>query len=251
MPGTYQVGSPDGPGTREALALSEDRDAALPATARERGPRLSPLPVRATRGHARRRRQDHQRVARATRPHRTVPAPATSSAAAARDERHAARVADNVRDWFGVATARGRGRDRRCEAPDARRRGNVRRCAPAPAGRRSRLEPVAGQPTKVSTSCSIRDLDPSRRPRPVRAIGHTPQPAIVEMIARDLDAKQSGGFGSLANHDQLTREQLLALCAMRQELAGTWAGCRPWSSGWCRPARPSTSRSIARRATRT
>nr|MDQ3370175.1 hypothetical protein [Myxococcota bacterium] len=63
-------------------------------------------------------------------------------------------------------------------------------------------------------------LDPARRRILLSRIHHTPQPELVTLIAEDLEARGSSGFGSLAAHEQLTRDQLLELAAVRPELRG-------------------------------
>ncbi len=66
-------------------------------------------------------------------------------------------------------------------------------------------------------------IDPQRRRVLLARIGHTPHPALVELIADDLDVRGSGGFGSLAVHAQLTRAQLEQL-AERRPAVRTHAG---------------------------
>lgn len=62
------------------------------------------------------------------------------------------------------------------------------------------------------------NLDPTRRRVLLQRIGHTPQPELVGLVADDLALKNSGGFGSLPVHEQLTRDQLLALAGRIPEL---------------------------------
>src|SRR5690606_21095407 len=52
-----------------------------------------------------------------------------------------------------------------------------------------------------------RGLDPARRRVLLSRLRHTPQPQIVALVAEELAVRGSGGFGSLAIHDQLTLEQ--------------------------------------------
>lgn len=63
-------------------------------------------------------------------------------------------------------------------------------------------------------------LDSSRRRVLLGRLGHTPQPELVELVAADLAERNSGGFGSLPVHDQLTLDQLRALGERRPELRG-------------------------------
>ena len=63
-------------------------------------------------------------------------------------------------------------------------------------------------------------LDPTRRRVLLGRISHTPQPELVALIAEDLAIKNSGGFGSLAIHQQLTLHQLHDLAARTRELRG-------------------------------
>lgn len=63
-------------------------------------------------------------------------------------------------------------------------------------------------------------LDPTRRRVLLQRIGHTPQPELVGLVADDLALKNSGGFGSLPVHEQLTLDQLLALAGRIPELRG-------------------------------
>ena len=62
------------------------------------------------------------------------------------------------------------------------------------------------------------NLDPTRRRVLLGRLSHTPQPELVGLIAEDLAIKNSGGFGSLAVHEQLTTEQLHALAERAPQL---------------------------------
>ena len=64
------------------------------------------------------------------------------------------------------------------------------------------------------------NLDPSRRRVLLGRLSHTPQPELVGLVAEDLAIKNSGGFGSLAVHQQLTLDQLHDLAARTRELRG-------------------------------
>ncbi len=63
-------------------------------------------------------------------------------------------------------------------------------------------------------------LDPTRRRVLLSRMHHTTQPEIVGLVAEDLGVRGSGGFGSLAIHEQLTLEQLVAVAARVPELRG-------------------------------
>lgn len=63
-------------------------------------------------------------------------------------------------------------------------------------------------------------LDPTRRRVLLGRLSHTPQPELVGLVADDLAIKNSGGFGSLAIHEQLTLDQLHALAGRVRELRG-------------------------------
>ena len=65
-----------------------------------------------------------------------------------------------------------------------------------------------------------RPLDPQRRRVVLARISHTPDPALVPLIAADLAERDSGGFGTLGVHAQLTRAQLVQLAALVPALRG-------------------------------
>ncbi|HEU0037615.1 MAG TPA: hypothetical protein VFQ53_43690 [Kofleriaceae bacterium] len=79
-----------------------------------------------------------------------------------------------------------------------------------------------------------RPLDPARRRVLLSRIRHTPQPEIVQLVADDLGTRGSSGFGSLAIHDQLTLDQLRALADRMPELRGHFG----WVSAVVRRMRP-------------
>ena len=62
------------------------------------------------------------------------------------------------------------------------------------------------------------ELEAGRRRAFLARLGHTPGEAIVERIAEDLEYRGSQGFGSVAVHEQLTLAQLHALAARRPVL---------------------------------
>ena len=63
-----------------------------------------------------------------------------------------------------------------------------------------------------------RDLDATRRRALLARLGACAHPRVVPMIAEDLAAKGSRGFGSLAVHAWLTLDQLRALAELRPAL---------------------------------
>ncbi|CAN5849621.1 hypothetical protein BH11MYX3_BH11MYX3_07920 [soil metagenome] len=67
------------------------------------------------------------------------------------------------------------------------------------------------------------NLDPTRRRVLLGRLSHTPQPELVTLIAEDLAIKNSGGFGSLPVHEQLTTEQLHALAQRAPQLRSSLA----------------------------
>ncbi len=67
------------------------------------------------------------------------------------------------------------------------------------------------------------DIDPQRRRVLLTRIGHTPHPALVDLVAADLATRGSGSFGSLPAHAQLTLAQLEAV-AVRAPDVRTHAG---------------------------
>ncbi len=67
------------------------------------------------------------------------------------------------------------------------------------------------------------NLDATRRRVLLGRLSHTPQPELVTLIAEDLALKNSGGFGSLAVHEQLTTEQLHALAERAPQLRSSVA----------------------------
>ncbi len=63
-------------------------------------------------------------------------------------------------------------------------------------------------------------LDPTRRRVLLGRLSHTPQTELVGLVADDLAIKNSGGFGSLAVHGQLTIDQLHDLASRQRPLRG-------------------------------
>src|SRR5215468_3916042 len=63
-------------------------------------------------------------------------------------------------------------------------------------------------------------LEPARRRVVLGRLGHTPQPEVVGLVADELAQRNSGGFGALAIHRELTLDQLHELAALRPELRG-------------------------------
>ncbi|HLL20852.1 MAG TPA: hypothetical protein VK427_01915, partial [Kofleriaceae bacterium] len=130
------------------------------------------------------------------------------------------RVADQLRDWFGVS----HWHEAEVEEADPTR---ATRLAPGTFdGARLLAEAIAHDTTlSMVTDEGLHELvdmelDPARRRVLLSRLHHTPQVAIVKHVAADLEARGSGGFGSLAIHNQLTIDQLLELAASRRELHG-------------------------------
>src|SRR5215468_4429916 len=63
-------------------------------------------------------------------------------------------------------------------------------------------------------------LEPARRRVVLGRLGHTPQPEVVRLVADELAQRNSGGFGALAIHRELTLDQLHELATLRPELRG-------------------------------
>jgi hypothetical protein len=128
------------------------------------------------------------------------------------------RAADDVRDWFSV----GHWHEAEVEEVDPSRATRLGEGAFSGA---SLLQQAVDNDANLEqvTDEGIyellgRPLDPARRRSLLARLGHTPQPELVALIAEDLAAKNSSGFGSLAIHDQLTLDQLHALVHQRPEL---------------------------------
>ena len=63
-----------------------------------------------------------------------------------------------------------------------------------------------------------RELEPARRRVLLGRLSHMAQPALIALIADDLAARDSGGFGSLAIHDLLTLDQLHAVATKHRDV---------------------------------
>jgi hypothetical protein len=207
----------------EALALSEDRGAALaqllPGSedhdyyralhAQHRGEIdeaeavLAAWPER----HGRTPRYDRLRLRQLL--HRVTIAPTAPHSAV-----------EQIRDWFGVS----HWHEAEVEEVDP--------------SRPSRLADGAFDPTALLQQAVKHDanlaqvtdeglselvewsLDPSRRRSLLGRLSHTAQPQVVALVAEELTQRGSSGFGSLVIHRELTRDQLLALAELRGELRG-------------------------------
>ncbi len=80
-------------------------------------------------------------------------------------------------------------------------------------------------------------LDPARRRVLLSRLHHTAQPEIVKLVAEELATRGSTGFGTLAIHDQLTLDQLIAVAQQRPELRGHLG----WVTAVVRRMRPHAS----------
>jgi hypothetical protein len=128
------------------------------------------------------------------------------------------RVADQVRDRFGVS----HWHEREVAGVDPTRPTQI--AEDAYDGARF-LEAAAEHTTDLGQVSDDglyelleRPLDTARRRALLARISHTPQPALIGQLAEDLAAKGSAGFGTLRIHNELTHEQLLALAERRPEL---------------------------------
>jgi hypothetical protein len=129
-------------------------------------------------------------------------------------------AAEQVRDWFGVS----HGHEAEVEA-----------AAPS---RPSRLadgafDPIALLQQAVQHDANLSQvtdegiselvawtLEAGRRRVLLNRLCHTAQPEIVGLVADELAQRGSGGFGALAIHRELTLDQLHALAELRPDLRG-------------------------------
>lgn len=134
-----------------------------------------------------------------------------------------ASVADRLRDQFGV----GHWHEKEVEEVDPRRPTKVAEGA---------FDGVALLKQAVDHDSSLSqvtdeglyelfdwNLDATRRRVLLGRVGHSPHPELVPLVAADLATKNSGSFGSLAVHHQLTLAQLLDLATRVRELRGSQA----------------------------
>ena len=129
-------------------------------------------------------------------------------------------VADRLRDWFKVS----HWHEAEVEEVDPSRPSRL----PANAfdGERLLAEAVAHDANLSMVSDEglhelvATQLDPARRRVLLSRLHHTPQPEIVKLVADDLQTRGSGGFGTLATHNQLTLAQLVAVAERVPELRG-------------------------------
>ena len=131
-----------------------------------------------------------------------------------------AQVADKVRDWFSVS----HWHEAEVEEVDPTR--PTRLQPGAFDGARLLAEAIAHDANlSMVTDEGLHELvsmqlDPARRRMLLSRLHHSPQQELVRLVSDDLEARGSGGFGSLAIHNQLTMDQLIELGRMRRELAG-------------------------------
>lgn len=128
-----------------------------------------------------------------------------------------ARVADDVRDRFGVS----HWHEAEVAEVDPSR---PTRLAPAAFDPGALLQRALDHSTDLSQVTDdglheliARTLDPQRRRALLARLGHTPRAELVELVADDL-ARGGNDFGSLRVHGELTLAQLHALAARRFEL---------------------------------
>jgi len=133
---------------------------------------------------------------------------------------------DAVRDWFGV----GHWHEAEVEEVDPRR---PTRLADGAFTADMLLQQAIDYDSNLSQVTDeglleliSRPLDPARRRVLLTRLHHTPQPQIVDLVVEELAMRGSVGFGSVAIHGQLTLAQLLGVAASRPELRGHlgWVG---------------------------
>jgi len=137
-----------------------------------------------------------------------------------------ARVADDVRDWFGAS----HWHEAEVEDVDPTR---ATRLADGAFDGNTLLQQAIDYDANLSQVSDeglheliTRPLDTARRRVLLSRLHHTPQPEIVMLVAEELATRGGGGFGSLAMHGQLTVDQLLELAVLRPDLRGHhgWVG---------------------------
>lgn len=134
-----------------------------------------------------------------------------------RSQKDFAKVADKLRDHFGV----NHWHEREVEEIDPKR---PTRLAEGSFSGESLLQQAIDHDESLSqvTDDGLyqiigRDLSTARRRSMLHRLQHTHDPAIVTAVVRDL-ATRDTQFGSIAAHDHLTRDQLLELAEHREEL---------------------------------
>ncbi|MEJ7598800.1 MAG: hypothetical protein WKG01_12910 [Kofleriaceae bacterium] len=148
------------------------------------------------------------------------------------------RAADDVRDWFGAS----HWHEAEVEEVDPRR---ATRLADHAFSGAALLQQAVDYDTNLSQvndeglaeligGLNGAPLDAPRRRVLLSRLHHTPHPELVRLVDDDLGTRGTGGFGTIAIHDQLTTEQLLALGARRPELRGHLG----WVGGVVRRMRP-------------
>jgi hypothetical protein len=134
-----------------------------------------------------------------------------------RSQKDFAKVADKLRDHFGVS----HWHEREVEEIDPKR---PTRLGDNAFTGESLLQQAIDHDDSLSQVTDEglyqiigRELSNSKRRSMLQRLGHTPDRAVVEAIVKDL-ATRDTQFGTLAVHGQLTREQLLELAEHRGEL---------------------------------
>ncbi len=134
-----------------------------------------------------------------------------------RSQKDFAKVADKLRDHFGVS----HWHEREVEEIDPKR---PTRLADGAFSGEALLRQAIDHDDSLSQVTDEglyqiidRDLSTHRRRAMLQRLGHTPDHAVVEAVAKDL-ATRDTQFGSLGVHGQLTRDQLLDLAEHRGEL---------------------------------
>ena len=129
-----------------------------------------------------------------------------------------ARVADEVRDRFGVT----HWHEAEVAEVDPKRPSRLPDGALDPIGLLKQAAEASADLAQVTDEgideLVAWQLDPSRRHSLLGRARHGAKPQLVELIAEDIAAKGIGAYGQLRVHDELSLEQLLALADKRAEL---------------------------------
>ena len=131
---------------------------------------------------------------------------------------------DQVRDWLGVSHWHEADAEVGVEGADPSRPSRLPDGAFDPVAllrQAAEADATLAQVTDEGISELVDwQLEPARRRVVLGRLGHTPQPEVVGLVADELAQRNSGGFGALAIHRELTRDQLHELAALRPELRG-------------------------------
>ncbi|HEX5058019.1 MAG TPA: hypothetical protein VFV99_01610 [Kofleriaceae bacterium] len=142
-------------------------------------------------------------------------------------------AADDIRDLYGVSHWH------EADAPDVDPSRPTKLAAGAFTGDKLLTEAMSWTDLSQVTDEGLyelldRTLDATQRRALLSRIGHTPHERLVTLIHEDLEARGSGGFGSLNLHHQLTLDQLHALVKLDTKLLTN----RAWVEAVVRRMRP-------------